>query len=325
MRILVYEPLSANDPASVAALGRGTRAHQDMLAAGRDMRDAMAGDLAALQDVDVTVTVARRDASPQWPGPRVRAITPRPREAAVDFVRRQAASHDRCWVVAPESRGLLHALCLAGGEARWIGCSADAIQVAASKHATCATLARAGIVTPLAFADDPATPWIVKPDDGAGTLDTRRFATRSAAEQDLQRREHAGQSAVMEPFVAGEALSLSLVVGPLLADTVAFNRQHVRVDAAGWLHDLGVQPAALHATDPRAPALRALAGEVAAALPGLRGYVGLDVVWNERKGPVLIEVNPRVTCAYVGLSALLHRNLAADILAAHALAEHGLA
>ena len=30
-----------------------------------------------------------------------------------------------------------------------------------------------------------------------------------------------------------------------------------------------------------------------------------------------VEVNPRVTCAYVGLSAILGRNLAADILAAH--------
>jgi predicted ATP-grasp superfamily ATP-dependent carboligase len=41
-------------------------------------------------------------------------------------------------------------------------------------------------------------------------------------------------------------------------------------------------------------------------------------VWNERDGPVVIEVNPRVTCAYVGLSAILQRNLAAEILAAHA-------
>jgi len=33
---------------------------------------------------------------------------------------------------------------------------------------------------------------------------------------------------------------------------------------------------------------------------------------------VVIEVNPRVTCAYVGLSASLGRNLAAELLADHA-------
>jgi predicted ATP-grasp superfamily ATP-dependent carboligase len=66
---------------------------------------------------------------------------------------------------------------------------------------------------------------------------------------------------------------------------------------------------------------------VADALPGLRGFVGIDLIWNEERGPVLIEVNPRVTTAYVGLSRRLGRNLAADVLrcaggveASHALA-----
>ena len=50
------------------------------------------------------------------------------------------------------------------------------------------------------------------------------------------------------------------------------------------------------------------------ALPGLGGFVGIDVVWNEVRGPVVIEVNPRVTSAYVGLSERLGRNLARDVL-----------
>jgi tyramine---L-glutamate ligase len=38
-------------------------------------------------------------------------------------------------------------------------------------------------------------------------------------------------------------------------------------------------------------------------------------VWHERCGPVVIEINPRVTSAYVGLSRALGRNLAADVMA----------
>jgi predicted ATP-grasp superfamily ATP-dependent carboligase len=72
------------------------------------------------------------------------------------------------------------------------------------------------------------------------------------------------------------------------------------------------------AHDPRASALHALAAAVHRALPGLRGFVGIDVVWHARRGPVAIEVNPRVTSAYVGLSGTLRRNLAADVLALHA-------
>ena len=292
-----------------------------MLAAGRAMRDAIAADLAALGNVHVTLAVAPQEASPARWQPRVRAIAPAPGEDAVAFVRRQAPLHDACWIVAPETGGLLHAMWQAVGEPRWIGCSGAAIALATSKRATCAALGHAGIVTPIALSNDPAAAWVVKPDDGAGTLQTRRFPARSAAEAELRR----SPGAVAQPFVPGEPLSISVIVGPDLADVVAFNRQQVEVDAEGWLHDRGVLSAALHAGDARVPALRALAREVVAAIPGLRGYIGIDVVWNERRGPVVIEINPRVTCAYVGLSTLLQRNLAAQILAAHALAEPGLA
>ena len=313
----MYEPLSAGDPETTAALQRGSPAHGEMLAAGRAMRDAMAADLAAVPGIDVTLAVDEQEAGHAMPRAHIRTSAPLPGEGAVAFVRRQAPLHDLCWVVAPESGGLLLRLHDAVGEARWIGCSAPAIRVAASKRATCAALAAAGILTPDAFAAGHAGAWIVKPDDGAGSVDTRRHETRPAAEADLRRRRRAGQGVLMQPYVRGDPLSVSLIVGPVLARIVAFNRQQLHIDAAGWLHDRGVQAAALPPDDPRTGALRALALKVASALPGLRGYVGIDVVWNEGDGPVVIEVNPRVTCAYVGLSAIVERNLAVDILAAH--------
>jgi predicted ATP-grasp superfamily ATP-dependent carboligase len=316
-RIFVYEPLSAQDPETTGALQPGSPAYLEMLAAGLAMRDAIVADLAALQGVQVTVAGSEPEPRPPVP---VRTVLARDGESAVEFVRRQAPLHDLCWIVAPESGGLLLRLCEAVGGAHWIGCEAGAIRLAASKRATCAALAAAGIPTPDAFAAADG-PWIAKPDDGAGSLQTRWHASRAGAEADVLRRRAAGLDTVAQPYVAGEPLSISLVVGPDLARAVAFNRQRLQVDAGGWLHDLGVQPAAVAPDDPRAEALHALAVQVAAALPGLRGYVGIDLVWNEEEGPVVIEVNPRVTCAYVGLSALLRRNLAADILAAHPHAE----
>ena len=276
------------------------------------MRDAVAADLALLPAIQLTVAVGRHET---LHGMRTKALLPG--EGTEDFVRRQSLLHDVAWIIAPETNGLLLRLQEAVGARRWIGCSAAAIRLAASKSATCAALEAAGIRTPAAYATTHHGPWIVKPDDGAGTLQTRVHATRAAAEADRSERLLAGRSALVQPFVSGEPLSASLVVGPDLARTLAFNRQRLDTDAAGWLHDLGVQTAALAATDPRARTLQALAAKVAAALPGLRGFVGIDVVWNEKDGPVVIEVNPRVTCAYVGLSAILGRNLAAEILAAH--------
>ena len=40
------------------------------------------------------------------------------------------------------------------------------------------------------------------------------------------------------------------------------------------------------------------------ALPGLRGYIGVDVILTESEA-VVIEVNPRLTTSYLGVRAAL--------------------
>ena len=103
---------------------------------------------------------------------------------------------------------------------------------------------------------------------------------------------------------------------------LAFNEQQIEVDATGRLAFRGVRVNTVHrARDPRAVRLHTLALDVMRALPGLRGFVGVDLVWHATRGPVVIEVNPRVTCAYVGLSTALGRNLAGEVLTLHALPE----
>ena len=308
-RIFVYEWASGGGTPGTAPM--------PLLAEGLAMRDALLADLLACHDLEVTVaTCDRVDEGP--PCERLARIAPGPGESAPAFVSRVAWGHDAAWVVAPETDGVLAALHEAVGPRRWIGCDGTEIRRAGSKSATLGHLAARGIATPLAFAEGHAGRWIVKPDDGAGTLATRLHANRATAQSDLDARKAARRSATLEPYIEGEALSLSLLVGgPSVSrlQVLAFNRQRLRVDPEGWLHDRGVEVAALDARrDPRAQPLRALAQRVVDALPGLRGFVGIDVVWNPRHGPVAIEVNPRVTAAYVGLSHILGRNVAAECL-----------
>ncbi len=139
-----------------------------------------------------------------------------------------------------------------------------------------------------------------------------RHARLDAARSDAQQRDGQAQ---LEPWVDGEALSLSLLCADGGAETLAVNRQRIVVGGDGMVSYEGVDVAAVPPADPRTAALRQVGMRVALALPGLRGYVGIDLVWHARRGPVLIEINPRVTCAYVGLSAALGRPLAAEILA----------
>jgi predicted ATP-grasp superfamily ATP-dependent carboligase len=297
---------------------------RELLAAGTAMREAIVGDLLRAPGTHVTVADTLGTAPTAAHG-----IAPAPDESPEAFVRRMARLHDASWIVAPETDGMLERLREAVGDAGWIGCDAGAIHCAASKSATLARLAGHGVPTPRAGGPGHRGRWIVKPDDGAGTVATRLHPARAAAHADLEARRAAGRCATLEPFIEGEALSISMIVGANLAtpvETVAFNRQRIEAGPEGWLRDAGVRSAEIDERhDPRAGALRGLALQVADAMPGLRGFVGIDLIWNEEQGPVAIEVNPRVTSAYVGLSSRLGRNLAAEILRSALAPEAGRA
>jgi predicted ATP-grasp superfamily ATP-dependent carboligase len=237
------------------------------------------------------------------------------------FLARQAAAHDLVWVLAPETGGMLSSLRAAVSDRQWLGCSSEAIAIAGSKRATATRLRAAGIA-----ATEPAEPgrrarqvdgpWVVKPDDGCGATGARRHGSFGQACRDHASRALLGASSVIEPWVEGEPLSLSLLCGPQDAQVLALNRQHIAVDEAGWLRFDGVSIGPLPNGD-RGRLLTALGWRVWEALPGLAGFVGIDVIWHPVRGPVVIEVNPRVTCAYAGLSTLLQFNVAGEVLARH--------
>ena len=305
MRVFVYEHLS----------GGAADAGSELLAAGRAMRDAVTCDLLRAGDCDVSVAAGPH--APEVPAP-ARAVSPPAGGAAADFVAQQARSHDCVWAIAPETGGVLAQLQRVVDAERWLGCDAEAIALSSSKRATLAHAALHGLTTPLAFASSPATRrWIVKPDDGAGAIATRVHNTHAAARDDLEMRRSRGEAAGLEAWVAGEPLSLSLLCSAERIELLSVNRQQLAVDAFGVLSFTGVQIDVLPHADARFGALRAWAQALARVVPGLRGHVGIDLVWHAQRGPVLIEINPRVTMAYVGLSAALDRNLAAALLAGH--------
>jgi predicted ATP-grasp superfamily ATP-dependent carboligase len=314
-RVFLFEYLSAS---------AGDRNHggtAELHAEGLAMRDALRADLAAAPGVEITVATERpRDACAADGLSRARPVCALAGESPIDFVARQARLHDLVWVVAPETGGLLAALHEAVPPQRWVGCDGQAIRLAASKQATLARLHDRGIATPLDFiADTDVRHWVVKPDDGAGSLHTRRHRDRQAALIDHQQREQRGENTSLEPWVDGDAMSLSLLVQGDRIELLAVNRQRLAIDAAGAVSLIEVAIAVPDIDAAQHAALDRTARAVCAAMPGLAGWVGVDLVWHAARGPVVIEVNPRVTSAYVGMSAALGRNLAAEILAAHAL------
>ncbi|HEX7155624.1 MAG TPA: ATP-grasp domain-containing protein, partial [Burkholderiaceae bacterium] len=92
------------------------------------------------------------------------------------------------------------------------------------------------------------------------------------------------------------------------AHLLSVNRQHLRL-RGGSLELAGLTVNAVAA----GPELAAFARRVAAAIPGLFGYFGIDMNMTAA-GPVVIEVNPRLTTSYVGLAAALGINVAQRVV-----------
>ncbi|RZS52198.1 ATP-grasp domain-containing protein [Sphaerotilus mobilis] len=311
-RILVHEHVTAGGlhgwaPAATEA---------ELWPMGAAMREAVAADLLALpadRVAAVTVIDARADATePDGPARR-QTVRPRAGESALDALARLARSHDHVWAIAPETDGLMQACLERVGPARWLGSDARTLRLSASKTRTLAALAEAGARTPF----DPAlarsvSHWVVKPDDGAGATDTRRHKDLVAAQADA-----AGRSGpvTLQPWIDGEPLSLTLLGHAEQLEALSLNRQHIVVDDAGEVRFDGVTAVARPGDgDARWPALLALVEQLHRAAPGLRGLVGLDLVWHPQAGPVAIELNARTSCAYIGLSHWLGRSLADEVL-----------
>jgi predicted ATP-grasp superfamily ATP-dependent carboligase len=327
IKLFVYEYLTGGgiDPAlagepSLLDLGA-------LIVEGRAMRDALVADLAELDGVQVTFASSRfENVEPT----RSHCIA-MPGESITGFVARVARQHDHAWIIAPECDGLLLHLHDSVGAARWLGCSKEAIRTASSKSATAACLEAHGIAVTAALEPDGFAPetgadlrWVVKPDDGAGGLDTFVYDHIEDACAEYDARAAAGRNPVMQQWVDGEPLSLSLVCSAHGVELVSINRQLIGLpDAAATgktarvVEFSGVEINQIDKRSAQGVELETLARRVVSAIPGLRGFVGIDVVWHAQRGPIVIEVNPRLTAAYAGLSAQLGRNLAGDLLKAH--------
>jgi tyramine---L-glutamate ligase len=303
MRIFVYEHITGGgmlDDPQIAALAPE----------GEMMLLALVDDLTAIPGVEVT---ALRDA--RLSGDLPASIhTVRTAEEFWPAFRRAADEAASVWPIAPEQDGILARITrevISGGRVL-LGCRPDAVEIATSKRATAEVFGRAGIPVIPVYADENGVPpevneIVVKPDDGAGCRDTRIFYNRAELCNWLQ--THPDPKRILQPLIHGEARSLSILCCDGRARLLACNRQKVEI-AGGTFRFDGVSVNAVRDRDGR---YAELASRVACALPGLWGYCGLDFI-ETSDGPVVVEVNPRLTTSYAGLRRAIGLNPAQLVL-----------
>ena len=229
-------------------------------------------------------------------------------------VARQA---DYTVLIAPETMGVLAGLAigLESAGACSLGCSARSMELTGNKARLADWLQARGIATPscrtvvpaAGLPPDASYPAVLKPVDGAGSVDTYWVAHAG----DLPLTALAMPVALLQPFYAGIPMSASFLVAEDRAWLIGIGRQRTAIRGGRFAYQGGLIPVPCGQAE---PLLRRAVESVA----GLRGFVGVDFFWEPELGETtVLEINPRVTTSFVGLSRLLPAGrLAAAWLAA---------
>ncbi|TAN48839.1 MAG: ATP-grasp domain-containing protein [Methylococcaceae bacterium] len=309
MKILLLEYISGGGLA-------GQPLPDSLAREGLTMALALAQDLLDLPQVELSLPWdARLPVPAVLDQPRVHV---KPVSDAASFAACWSESLLECaavWPVAPETGGVLENLCLAVEQADrcLLNSPARAVALAAGKRATAQRLIAQGIAAVPCFAwqevpDSLPWPRVVKPDDGVGC--DGAFRLDDAAAWAAHCHAPPPANTLVQPYLAGPALSLSALFYRGDAKLLTVNRQRIETGPDGAFVLQGCEVDCLA---DESGVYAGLARRIAQAIPELAGYAGVDFI-QSAEGPRVLEINPRLTSSYAGLRRALGQNPAALVL-----------
>lgn len=281
------------------------------------MRDAMLATMSAIADVEILHVHDARFSLPSGVSRcHVLQVDEDPWQVWASLV----LQADLVWLVAPESSGILWKLTdLVETSGKGLLSSTQAaVEIASSKWLTYQKLKSVGVPV-IETMHTPASPlatkgWVVKPDDGMSCDDTWYFPDANSLDQWL---EHAPAGHLIQPYIEGVAASLIMLCRDGQAWLLTCNQQLIEINQGKMQYCGGIVNGLVEYWQE----CEELARQVAAAMPGLFGYVGVDFMVGSNTTATdrntrlqVLEVNPRLTTSFAGLQAAIGYNPARLLL-----------
>ncbi|WP_165244481.1 ATP-grasp domain-containing protein [Paludisphaera soli] len=279
---------------------------QSWASEGAAMRRALASEFAAAATpTRVLVTIdprLPRDDKP-WESVEVDSL---------ERLEALAVRADYTLLIAPETGGVLESLTRRLGRTGCplLGSEPEAVALTGDKAALGEWLDRQVVPTPRsailevgwAVPDGWPFPSVVKPIDGAGSLETYRV-DRPDESAELA---GAGGPRLLQEFVPGVAMSATFLVRGGRARLIAVGEQRIALRDGRFSYEGGTLPR-------RYPEAVPIAKAAVESIAGLRGLVGVDFILDVEHGRVVVlEINPRPTTSCVGLGRVLSPGLIAE-------------
>jgi predicted ATP-grasp superfamily ATP-dependent carboligase len=236
---------------------------------------------------------------------------------------------DAVYVVAPESGQVLekHVENVEASGGTSLNCQTDAIKHFSNKMKTYVALKKGGVKVPETVLVDlhertrnisslnkeMGYPLIFKPLEGVSCSGLSLVKNEGRIEAAVKKVAHEslGKYFLVQELVRGTAVSSCVFSTGKKALAVSLNKQFVKLEPPdGKSRYSGGAVPFLHSLEEEALKTAQRAAET---IGGLKGYVGVDMVLT-KEGPVVMEINPRLTMSYIGLKKVAVFNPAQAIV-----------
>ncbi len=229
-------------------------------------------------------------------------------------LQRELKQVDYVWPIAPETAVILEHISRAVENAGKIllNSNSQAVALCANKLQCSQYLREMDIQTVDSypfndFIPDFSQRWVVKPVDGIACEHTQRIDTLK--QYQAFRQTVQTENFIIQPYMDGQAMSLSCLFKEGQAWLLSCNQQHIVLND----RQFSLKGCSVNFLFDREDHFQGLINQLAEAIPGLWGYVGIDFIYLNQQ-VYLLEINPRLTTSFIGIQRALGINPAEQVL-----------
>lgn len=287
-----------------------------LVAEGLAMLRAVLDDFRAWGGVRTTTTRDYRLAHVPLSADHVIELDPQDHNQVLENLAGQCTA---ALIIAPESDGILGSLStlMVRNGARLLGSGPGSVATAADKWACHRLFTQAGLPTPdtcyvdgdgaRKAAENIGFPLVIKPVDGVSCEGIGLIPDAPALLSVLEKSRYSARRFLLQRYIEGDHASACLLVAGNDNLCLSINRQFIEIGLP-----FSYQGSEVPFSGDKYQEAVKLAQRAATLVPGLKGYIGVDLL-IANAGCYVIEINPRLTTSYIGLRSVVNVNLAQAI------------
>lgn len=282
---------------------------------GAMMRAALLQDLGEIQGLKLLVLNDARIEEPQIP-PAGTLFNIQPRTNLELYLREIKDDYDVVWLIAPETEGMLvkwhqffsqenKQLCLSSQQTLTL-CQNKLHTINVLKEATisCVNSQKYRSFLPI-----DSGQWVLKPMESVGCEDVYLIQSKQQW-LDLLKVLDKQQEYLIQPYIQGTVLSLSALFYQGESAFICCNQQQLSLKD----NKFQLLGCTVNIKQEKSLEYQKLCSKIAKSIPGLWGYIGIDLIETEQGEVLILEINPRLTTSYVGIKEATGINVAAQVL-----------